>query len=124
MSRFIEQLPRDHVTFEDQMYRPAYESNPRSSYGNRLSASSYDNRGGEVTVLPAAQANSNKKWNYGDRVSHSKFGQGTVTTVQGETLTIRFDQAGLKSIMAAYVTKLCEGVMWGRVLEAAPPPRN
>ncbi|MBO5928832.1 MAG: UvrD-helicase domain-containing protein [Clostridia bacterium] len=45
-------------------------------------------------------------WNVGDVVSHKTFGTGTITAVQpmgGDTLlTIQFDKAGLKKLMATF----------------------
>ncbi len=39
----------------------------------------------------------------GDRVFHHKFGYGTVQKVDGERLTIGFDKAGQKKVMAGFV---------------------
>lgn len=40
----------------------------------------------------------------GDRVTHAKFGAGTITAVDGEKLTITFDGAGSKTLLAKFVT--------------------
>ena len=39
----------------------------------------------------------------GDRVFHQKFGYGTVGRAEGERLTIAFDKAGEKKVMAGFV---------------------
>ncbi len=39
----------------------------------------------------------------GDRIFHQKFGYGTVGRVEGERLTIAFDKAGEKKVMAAFI---------------------
>ncbi|MES2252848.1 MAG: UvrD-helicase domain-containing protein [Pseudomonadota bacterium] len=39
----------------------------------------------------------------GDRVSHSKFGQGNVLAFEGDKLLIQFDTQGLKKIIASFV---------------------
>ncbi|MDX1575206.1 MAG: DNA helicase II, partial [Kiloniellales bacterium] len=39
----------------------------------------------------------------GARVFHQKFGYGTVRKVEGERLTIGFDRAGDKKVMASFV---------------------
>ena len=39
----------------------------------------------------------------GDRVFHRKFGYGTVRAAEGERLTIAFDKAGSKKVMASFV---------------------
>ena len=43
------------------------------------------------------------KFTVGDRVSHSMFGDGTVTAVDGDTLTIRFADNVVKQIIDGYV---------------------
>ncbi len=39
----------------------------------------------------------------GARVFHQKFGYGTVTGAEGDKLTVAFDKAGVKHVMASYV---------------------
>jgi len=40
----------------------------------------------------------------GDRVFHQKFGYGTVLATEGDKLEIRFDKAGIKRVVAGFVT--------------------
>jgi DNA helicase-2/ATP-dependent DNA helicase PcrA len=40
----------------------------------------------------------------GDRVFHQKFGYGAVTEIEGDKLTVRFDKAGEKKVVAGYVS--------------------
>ena len=40
----------------------------------------------------------------GTRVFHQKFGYGAVVDVEGEKLTIEFEKAGVKRVLAGYVT--------------------
>ena len=40
-----------------------------------------------------------------DRVFHQKFGNGNVTAVDGNKLTIRFDHAGEKRVVDSFVEK-------------------
>ena len=40
----------------------------------------------------------------GTRVFHQKFGYGTVTEVEGDKLTIDFEKAGRKNVVARFVT--------------------
>ena len=40
----------------------------------------------------------------GTRVFHQKFGYGTVTAVEGDKLTIDFEKAGTKNVVARFVT--------------------
>ena len=43
------------------------------------------------------------KFSKGDRVFHRKFGYGTVRQAEGERLTIDFDKADTKKVMASFV---------------------
>lgn len=40
----------------------------------------------------------------GTRVFHQKFGYGTVRATEGEKLTIEFEKAGTKNVLARFVT--------------------
>jgi len=40
----------------------------------------------------------------GDRVFHQKFGYGLIRAIEGDKLTVEFDKAGEKRVVAAYVT--------------------
>jgi DNA helicase-2/ATP-dependent DNA helicase PcrA len=42
----------------------------------------------------------------GDRVFHLKFGNGNVTHVDGNKLTIRFDRAGEKRVVDSFVERI------------------
>ena len=42
----------------------------------------------------------------GDRVSHPKFGNGTITAIEGSKLSIAFDTHGKKQIIDSYVKRL------------------
>jgi DNA helicase II / ATP-dependent DNA helicase PcrA len=42
----------------------------------------------------------------GDRVSHSKFGEGVVQDVRGDTITAQFPGHGKRLLVASYLTKL------------------
>ncbi len=41
----------------------------------------------------------------GERVFHQKFGPGTVTIINGDRLTIEFDKAGTKTVVAGFVER-------------------
>lgn len=122
-SRFLEDIPKPLV----EEHKPA----PRYSYGGSLGGSSWGNSyspnktvisaqttrretvrtenfgGGISTAKPKqAPAATSTAWAVGDVVSHKTFGTGTITAVQamgGDTLlTIQFDKAGLKKLMATF----------------------
>ena len=42
----------------------------------------------------------------GDRVFHQKFGNGNVTAVDGNKLTIAFDKAGEKRVVDSFVERV------------------
>ena len=42
----------------------------------------------------------------GDRVFHQKFGNGNVTAIDGNKLTIRFDRAGEKRVVDSFVERV------------------
>ena len=41
----------------------------------------------------------------GTRVFHQKFGYGRITGIEGDKLTVAFEKAGEKKVVAAYVTE-------------------
>ncbi len=52
----------------------------------------------EVHELPGENA-----FDRGERVFHQKFGYGEILAVEGEKLTIAFDKAGEKKVMASFL---------------------
>jgi DNA helicase-2/ATP-dependent DNA helicase PcrA len=42
----------------------------------------------------------------GDRVFHQKFGNGNVTAIDGNKLTIQFDRAGEKRVVDSFVERV------------------
>jgi len=42
----------------------------------------------------------------GDRISHPQFGEGTITAIEGQKLSIAFDKRGDKQIIDSYVKRL------------------
>ncbi|RYE63635.1 MAG: ATP-dependent DNA helicase, partial [Rhizobiaceae bacterium] len=45
------------------------------------------------------------KFTTGDRVFHIKFGNGNITAIEGNKLTIEFDKAGQKRVLDGFVEK-------------------
>jgi DNA helicase-2/ATP-dependent DNA helicase PcrA len=41
----------------------------------------------------------------GTRVFHEKFGYGRVTAIEGDKLTVAFEKAGEKKVVASFVTE-------------------
>src|SRR3546814_15216550 len=57
---------------------------------------------GDAEMLTGAGA----AFRAGDRCFHQKFGMGTVAAVDGDRLSIEFDNAGSKKVVAAFVEKM------------------
>lgn len=89
-SRFIGELPKAHVTHE----RSRGLSAPSSSAGTGLSFF-----GGAVPRRPAVHG-----FRAGSGIRHAQFGGGVVQVVEGDKLTIAFEQGGVKQVMASFVT--------------------
>lgn len=86
-SRFIQELPSEHICFLDKtiLHQPVF----RGKEPSKLSEpSSFHQRG---------------KYKSGDRVFHLKFGYGTVQEVDSDRLTIRFDHAGVKKVLESFI---------------------
>jgi DNA helicase-2/ATP-dependent DNA helicase PcrA len=58
---------------------------------------------GELTVKSTGTTSTFKR---GDRVFHMKFGNGNVTAVDGNKLTIQFDRAGEKRVVDSFVERV------------------
>jgi ATP-dependent DNA helicase UvrD/PcrA len=115
-SRFVEELPREHVEMSSQ--QGVYGSPPRGNYWgplwtdtgplSRPTRHRAERRGagagltieGEVLRLPEDAASAIAA---GARVFHQKFGYGTVTAAEGDKLAIAFDKAGEKKVLAPFV---------------------
>jgi len=115
-SRFIEELPQDQVVLESEgglygggglshesMFKdvggshhggPGWQRLQRNGPGSRL-----------IEAEPEALHGSGVSFALGDRCFHQKFGMGWVRVVEGDHLTIDFDKAGTKKVVAAFVEK-------------------
>ena len=62
---------------------------------------------GPLTIEGELIASSSEQAIYkrGERVTHQKFGVGTVTDVDGNKLTIEFDEAGRKRVVDSFVDR-------------------
>lgn len=103
-SRFVDELPEDHidVTTDSGLYGPGRSQHWDSS---GFSGSSFT-RAREVPArAPAGDAKSESGFSRGERVFHSKFGHGTVISVEGKKLDIKFDEAGHMRLMDNFILK-------------------
>ena len=86
-SRFIEELPENHID---------RRGNRRMGYGAQFS----DIR------MPWAIEKQVPKKRVGKRVHHETFGDGIVLRESGDTVEVFFDHAGLKKIIARFLTEI------------------
>ncbi|SLN30158.1 DNA helicase II [Roseovarius litorisediminis] len=122
-SRFIDELPEDHVevltppglygggygaaAMDSSIEARAAEANVYNSPGwRRLQARS----GQRATHQPAEARNSVidatavSSHTMGERVFHQKFGYGAIIGIEGDKLEIDFEKAGVKKVVARFIS--------------------
>jgi DNA helicase-2/ATP-dependent DNA helicase PcrA len=127
-SRFIDELPAEHVEVltPPGLYGGAYgASAPRAADASVLeeraaAASTYNSPGWRRMAARRADpgagqprevrrlvidAEAPARFEPGSRVFHQKFGYGRVTAIEGDKLTVAFEKAGEKKVVASYVTE-------------------
>ncbi|MCV6593836.1 MAG: UvrD-helicase domain-containing protein [Silicimonas sp.] len=120
-SRFIDEIPPEtvEVLTAPGLYG-ATQAAPKSDLGDRASrADVYNSPGWKRLQARSDQrgmsqpreaktmvidADAVSSYVEGDRVFHQKFGYGLVTGIEGDKLEIAFDKAGLKKVVASFVT--------------------
>ncbi len=127
-SRFIGELPAEHVEFEDVAAASGYGDFGGSRFDafSGASGSRYDTpgwrravqntrsdhksgkaQGGsarEQTITLTSSDRTSSNLPVGARVFHQKFGSGSVVSVDGQKVTVDFDSAGRKLVMESFVT--------------------
>jgi DNA helicase-2/ATP-dependent DNA helicase PcrA len=66
-------------------------------------------RRGPLTIegeLVAKSTGTVSAFSLGDRVFHQKFGNGNITAIDGNKLTIQFDRAGEKRVVDSFVERV------------------
>jgi len=84
-------------------------SEARSGEGARRSGSSAGARRLPLTIegeLVAKSTGTISAFTLGDRVFHQQFGNGNVTAIDGNKLTIQFDKAGEKRVVDSFVERV------------------
>jgi DNA helicase-2/ATP-dependent DNA helicase PcrA len=84
-------------------------SEARSGEGQQRSGSGGSNRRLPLTIegeLVAKSTGTVSAFTPGDRVFHQKFGNGNVTAIDGNKLTIQFDKAGEKRVVDSFVERV------------------
>ncbi|MGO4917208.1 ATP-dependent helicase [Pseudogemmobacter sp. W21_MBD1_M6] len=128
-SRFIDELPEDHVDVltppglygggfgaagmtevKSTLHEAAAEANVYNSPGwRRLQSRSQGRSQARDMSQPSEARNITidmavvSSFTQGDRVFHVKFGYGTVMGVEGDKLDIEFDKAGAKKVVSRFV---------------------
>jgi DNA helicase-2/ATP-dependent DNA helicase PcrA len=125
-SRFVDELPPDHV---EVLTPPGLHGGPMGGSGAGVADSDLDQRAARADVYdspgwrrlqqrtarrPVAQphaaratvidATATSAHTMGERVFHQKFGYGAITGIDGDKLEIAFDKAGTKKVVARFVT--------------------
>ncbi len=100
-SRFIGDLPSEHI--EPLQSRGLY-----APLAGRLDArtglSGWSSSGSTFSSPSYRTAVTAHSFSRGVRISHKRFGEGLVQSVEGDKLTIAFDDGEVKQIIASYVT--------------------
>jgi DNA helicase-2/ATP-dependent DNA helicase PcrA len=121
-SRFIDELPEDHVEVltPPGLYGGGYgAAAPTAAIHDRASRVDVHNSPGwkrmqtKSTSRPMAQptearhmtidATALSAFTEGERVFHQKFGYGEVVGIEGDKLEIAFDKAGVKKVVAGFI---------------------
>ncbi len=122
-SRFIDELPEDHVDvltppglygggfgaagMQSSLHDQAASANVYNSPGWRRMQAQSANRPisqARETRTMTIDATAVPVFGLGDRVFHQKFGYGAVIATEGDKLEIAFDKAGVKKVVAKFVT--------------------
>lgn len=99
-SRFIEELPENHIVHKESK-NPRQSSFGGASFGHpSFGWTSYFGRG---TLLRHSGSGGMGGISPGSTVRHKRHGTGIVTARDGDRLTINFEESGEKQIMADYV---------------------
>jgi DNA helicase II / ATP-dependent DNA helicase PcrA len=86
-SRFIQELPPEHICFLDKTILRQPMMRVKES----------------LRIPDTATLYPKGKYKPGDRVFHLKFGYGTVQIVESDRLTIHFDHAGVKKVLESFI---------------------
>jgi DNA helicase-2/ATP-dependent DNA helicase PcrA len=97
-SRFIKELPADHVTLIQPNGNPLSTHTPRPARPSSIAAFTE----AEFSDIPLQPRSS---YRLQDRIFHQKFGYGHILSINGDQLEIHFEVAGVKKVIAEFVEK-------------------
>lgn len=125
-SRFIDELPREHVeVLEAETGYGSYQSFGQSRFEHSFETSDYGSpgwrraqaqaHGGAMrTRAPQIEAQaelvatsdpSASRYEVGERIFHQKFGYGRIQLIDGNKLTVNFEKAGIKKVIDTFVER-------------------
>lgn len=103
-SRFIDELPREHVNTHHSYQKK------KTSFGRNFWLRSDSNEALSSSYIPPSTRPHSSKGNttisIGATVKHKRFGTGVVIDSDGERLTVNFENAGQKNMMASFLEVL------------------
>jgi DNA helicase-2/ATP-dependent DNA helicase PcrA len=110
-SRFVEELPEEHVerSADRGLYGGGGLEESRAAWNQpdwNSGAARWTPRPRQTvasTSWKAAPKEASASFKVGDRVFHDKFGNGTVLALDGTKLEIDFDKAGIKKVLDSFV---------------------
>ena len=120
-SRFLSELPDEHLIEETEHGMASGTAKPvtfdhmpiptaSSGYGPGWARLQERRKGGFVPSRAPAEGTSaltgQSDYSIGDRVFHQKFGNGNIIAIEGDRLTIAFDKAGDKKVVAGFVERV------------------
>lgn len=104
-SRFIDEIPAAHIELKSPMGRAA-------TYGGNIHAYSAQERKNtdyEISAKEIASKyidDSDSPWRRGAKVVHRVFGEGVIEKIDGDRLSVRFENIGVKKIVKSFVELL------------------
>ena len=114
-SRFVEELPPDHIHHllrsptSRNDFDPTFGVTSLFPTGKMAGRGPGFERAGKViegrAELVRPRPAPSVKFVKGDRVFHEKFGPGSVEDIEGDKLTIAFDKSGVKKVIASFLEK-------------------
>ena len=126
-SRFIDELPVDHVEVAEDKGTRGYGPSRFETAENLFASGSYDTPGWQraqrnrqggsgsgprrepLTIegtLVAASTAEGSGVDIGQRIFHQKFGYGRVASIDGNKLTVDFEKAGRKKVVDTFVERV------------------
>jgi len=119
-SRFIDELPTEHVTAESdtgyydhrgfaeqvsESFTASFDHNRKSPGWQRYEQRRRSPPTINATARRKPRADSESTFSIGERIFHQKFGYGTIQQSDGTKLTVAFEKAGEKKVLEGFVEK-------------------